>query len=202
MFRFARTSFAIVVVAVTAGQADTIKICSDKQPIIDYPTVDCGCDTLPGKLPIAIFNFNGQPQLSAITGLDFKFTLADGDTGIGEMDYGKLTLGIGNVNTGLALNGFKAGQENSLEFSWKKGEAGFPEGDKLQQILNDLNADGMLTASILDATPGDNYAQLYSIFETQLCITGLGNDRVPEPSAMLIWSSLAAAALALWRGRR
>lgn len=201
MFRLTRIASTVCALGLMASNAKAgmITICSDKQPIIDYPTSACGCDTLPSKLPIAIFNFNGQPQLNDITGMHFKFTMLNGDTGVGELDYNKLTLGIGNVDTGLKLNGFKAGQENSLEFEWSKADSSFVGSDKLGQILADLNADGKLTASIMDATPNDNYAQLYSIFDTQLCLTGNAKEPTPEPASVLVWTALAAGAMAFRR---
>lgn len=186
---------------VSVTRAGEITICSDVQPMIDFPDCHCG-DVLPAKLPFAMFDYSGQPRLQTITGISVSMTIQDGDTGVGELDFNKLTLGLDSVDTGLKLNGFGKGKEPSLTLSWHAGDPGWPSQQKLAQILTDLNQDHQLVASILDATPGDNVVNLYSAFDTQVCLTGIppGPAPVPEPTTLAVWGMLLATAVG-WKRR-
>jgi hypothetical protein len=102
---------------------------------------------------------------------------------------------LDDVNTGIKLNGFKSGQENTLSFSIAN-----LSDSVMSQLLNKLN-DGQLLASIVDATPNDNDVNLYSIFDTTLSLTGTCPDPIPEPTAILVWAA-AGGAMVVARMRR
>jgi hypothetical protein len=190
-----RSLFALALLsATTSAFAGLTKTITDSQPIIDWPLCRCGTP-MPGVLDFALFDFSTQPKLCTIDRIDFTFTMEDGDTGVGEFDYNNLSLALDDVNTGIKLNGFKSGQENTLSFSL----SGLNE-TTMNQLLSKLN-DGQLLASIVDATPNDNDANLYSIFDTTLSLTGTCPDAIPEPTAILVWAA-AGGAMVVARMRR
>lgn len=193
------TLLAAIAIASPASAAITT-ICSDIQPILDYPDCHCG-KPLPPVQPVALFSFEGQPKLTNITGMKFLMTMQNGATGLGDVNYNNLNLVLDSVDTGLKLNGFTAGDENvTLEFVWDATDANWPSQDKLNQILADLYDDNMLLAAIKNLNTNDtNPVNLYSQFDTKLCITGeTGDPSVPEPASLLVW----ALALGVPSGRR
>lgn len=180
-----------------AGLTQTI---TSTQPIIDWPLCDCA-DPMPGVLDFALFNFDGK-SLCSIDSMQFSMTIQDGDTGMGDFDYNNLSLALDGVDTGLKLNGFKAGEEDSLTFTLDKNSPNW-NANAMQQILDKIKTDGQLFASIHDATPDDNAIQLYSSFDTTLSLTGQvcpDPSAVPEPATYLIWG--AAGAVFAYRMRR
>jgi hypothetical protein len=190
-----RFLFALALLsATTPAFAGLTKTITDSQPIIDWPLCRCGTP-MPGVLDIALFDFSTQPKLCTIDQIDFTFTMEDGDTGVGDFDYNNLSLALDDVNTGIKLNGFKSGQENTLSFSIAN-----LSDSVMSQLLNKLN-DGQLLASIVDATPNDNDVNLYSIFDTTLSLTGTCPDPIPEPTAILVWAA-AGGAMVVARMRR
>ncbi len=181
-----------------AGLTQTI---SASQPIIDWPLCRCG-DPLPGVLDFALFEMNGS-ALCSIDAMQFTMTIQDGDTGLSDFDYNNLSLALDGVNTGIKLNGFKAGEKNSLSFSIDENSLGWSDS-AMQQILDNLKSDGQLFASIVDATPNDNAVNLYSAFDTTLTLTGTvcppDPNAVPEPATILMWG--AAGLVLVYRNRR
>ncbi|MBY0589492.1 hypothetical protein K2X85_20140 [bacterium] len=180
-----------------AGLTQTI---TDSQPIIDWPLCRCGTP-LPGVLDFALFDYGNQAKLCTIDKMEFTFTMEDGDTGAGNFDFNNLTLALDDVDTGIKLNGFNSGQENTVTFSLDRNSPNWISDSVMNQILSNLNSDGQLLASIVDATPNDNDANLYSIFDTTLKLTGTCPDAVPEPEAILVWAA-AGTVLVVARMRR
>jgi hypothetical protein len=180
-----------------AGLTQTI---TDSQPIIDWPLCRCGTP-LPGVLDFALFDYGNQAKLCTIDKMEFTFTMEDGDTGPGNFDFNNLTLALDDVDTGIKLNGFNSGQENTVTFSLDRNSPNWISDSVMNQILSNLNSDGQLLASIVDATPNDNDANLYSIFDTTLKLTGTCPDAVPEPEAILVWAA-AGTVLVVARMRR
>jgi hypothetical protein len=133
-------------------------------------------------------------------------TMEDGDTNPGELDYGNLTLQLDDVNTGIPLNGFPAGQEVERTFTLTNTDPNWLSPEQVENLLLALN-DNQLFASIHDATPGDNKVNLYSVFDTTISITGemlggTGQQPVPEPSSVLVWGAVLTVAARVLRKRR
>lgn len=176
---------------------------TDVEPMIDFPDCNCG-KTLPELLPFALFDFTGQMPLATITGIEITLTMQDGDTALGELDYGNLTLQLDNVNTGIQLNDFPAGQEVERTFTLTNSDPNWLSAQDVENLILALN-DNQLFASIHDATPDDNKVNLYSVFDTTISITGEmlgGANQTPEPSSALLWGMAAAAAFGMIRKRR
>lgn len=201
---FARSSLALGLFLATSVASAGIVNLTDTQPMIDFPDANCSCgDLLPAELPFALFDFTGQPSLGSIKGLSITLTMQDGDTGLGQFDRDQLSLALDGVSTGLLLNGFNQGEENTLTFSLEQGDANWLSNDSLNQLLAALG-DNQLLASILDASPDDNGVLLYSFFDTTITLWGdmlSGGDPVPEPASLAIWG-LGAALLIGRRLRR
>ena len=192
-----RAAFLVLVWAPASLMAGMTTMITDTQPIIDWPLCRCGL-ALPASLDFALFDYSNQPKLCGIDSIQFTMTIEDGDTGVGQFDANKLFLGLDNVNTGLALNGFQTGQENTLSFTLDRA-AGLTDAT-IQQILDNLNDDGQLFASIIDTTPDDNNVNLYSVFDTSLNILGTtcinpDPNGVPEPTAIAVWGVIGAAGM-------
>lgn len=199
MFRYAMAVLlAVPMTGAWAGMTTTI---TDTQPIIDYPLCRCGTP-LPGVLDFALFDFSTQAQLCNLDRIELTFTMQDGDTGIGDFDYNNLTLALDDVNTGLKLNGFGSNQEPTLTLSLERGGPNWMSDATVQQILDRLNEDGQLFASIVDATPNDNDANLYSMFDTTLALSGTTGCQVPEPATILVWGVAGLALAYRMRVRR
>jgi hypothetical protein len=174
--------------SVASSWAGPIKTITDTQPIIDFPLCRCGTP-LPAVLDFALFDFSTQPKLCSLRGLELTLTMQDGDTGPADFDFNNLSLALDGVNTGIKLNGFQSGLENSLVFSINDSMPNWLGSGTIAQILDKLK-DGQLMASIVDATPNDNDVNLYSAFDTRLSLMGECPDdpnSVPEPEAILVW---------------
>lgn len=189
--------WAILAALVTSASLATVSragmlTISSTQPMIDWPTAPSCHHDLPGQLPFALFDFQAGQSLATLTGIEVSLTMQNGATGVGEKYHDKLSLGLGSVDTGLKLNGFLDEDELSLSFSLNKNDPGWLSDAAIQSILDDLHADGMLLASILNSMPGLSCLNLYSAFDTTLKLTG---SAVPEPKTMLIWM---AAMLVGW----
>lgn len=197
---FQRFLFALAIVgfmgtpAARAGLITVHRTISDTQPLIDIPSVPNA--NLPAVLPFAIFDFSGQPTLSDLTGIEITLTMEDGDTGAGQFDFNQISLGLDDVPTGIALNGFSTGELNTLTFSLQAGDPGWLSAGAIQDLLTNLYSDNQLFGLLLDATPEDNCVNLYSAFDTTLKLTGTAQV-VPEPASWLIWGLIVGAAT--WR---
>lgn len=184
-------------------QASVVTI-SDVQPMIDWPGPG-GLPTNPAELTFALFDYSTQPKLSDLTAIDFSLSLQCAATMPDDIDFNNLTLGLDGIDTGIKLNGFSATDVNSLLFHVDAGETGFPTNEIAGQLLNRLNDDHQLFASVFDSTPGATNLKMYSAFDTTLMLSGSVSSSdhgttTPEPISALIWS--AATAVLLTRGYR
>ncbi|AFZ29237.1 Hemolysin-type calcium-binding region [Gloeocapsa sp. PCC 7428] len=119
-------------------------------------------------LTSSVYDFTGKSyeSLTTINHISVTLTLHDGDTGIHEMDFNNLTLGLDGIDTGIKLNDFFHGETITQTIR------GIP--NKAAQILNELQADGQLVGSVVDSTPRDkNTITIPFNFDTTLTITGL-----------------------------
>lgn len=89
--------------------------------------------------------------LSGLTGFEITLTLFDGDSAPGDYDYGNLSLGLGDADTGLLLNGFRNGQTDTQTLS-----LGALASSVAAQIYADLIDDGRIVAYILDSDSDRN----------------------------------------------
>ena len=86
----------------------------------------------------------------SIQSISVTLTLDDGDTASGDPDEGDLTLGLDGIDTGIKLDGFPDGQQETLTIT-----SGSP--NNAGAILDALKADNELDGSIFDADTGDNF---------------------------------------------
>ncbi len=200
-----RIGLLLALTSLAAGyvRAEVVTI-TDTQPIIDFP--DCSCSLpLPAELPFAIFDFTGQPRLVNLTSVELVFTMDDGDTAPGELDFNNLSLGLDRVHTSLLFNGFGSGQEPTLTLRMQQGDPNWLTPAMAQTLLEDVYDDRQLFASIVDATPNDNFVNLYSMFDTTIRLTGPttpGPNPVPEPGSLLVWGLTLGALACGWRRMR
>lgn len=149
---------------------------------------------LPDKLNFAIFAFPEDLVWKDIDSMSITLSIEDGDTALGEFDHNNITLGLDGIDTGVALNGFAGGQLLEQTFTFT------PSSEIMQSLVNALNEDGMLFASLLDATPGDNLLNLSGYTITSLSITGCA-DTVPEPLSLLVWGLAICLFIGRWHRR-
>ncbi|HEX8077540.1 MAG TPA: PEP-CTERM sorting domain-containing protein [Chthoniobacterales bacterium] len=71
----------------------------------------------PAELTASPWDFTGQPTLASIGFISITLTLIDGDSASGQFDFNHLFLALDGVNTGLALNGFRSGFQDTLTIS-------------------------------------------------------------------------------------
>jgi hypothetical protein len=198
MVRFRAVACAAAAWAGVAAAAQ-IQIC-DVQPNIDYTCNNCSPTT--NSLPIAVFDFSKQANLSSLKSLDgIEFTMsmqAPVATNSG------LRLGLNGIDTGISLDGFARDTLNAKTFSLSNTDANWLSAEKQSALLSSLTANnGEVTASILADNPQNLKLQLYSDTDVKLCLNCSTPDvptRVPEPAALLTWGLVAAAA-AGWRRR-
>jgi hypothetical protein len=101
---------------------------------------------------LGTFTFlDAASTLIDLTGIEITLSLFDGDTGDNQFDAGNLTLGLGDVDTGILLNGFNGGETNTRTFSLGTLNAGLAA-----QIYADLIDDGALLAYIFDSDSDGN----------------------------------------------
>lgn len=201
MPRFARKLALGLVIWVLANvvQASTVTI-SDAQPMINWPGPG-GLATNPAELTFALFDYSTQPILSDLTAIDFSLSLQCAATMPNDIDFNNLTLGLDGIDTGIKLNGFSATDVTALSFHVDAGGTGFPSNETVGQLLNSLNDDYQLFASILDSTPGATTLKMYSAFDSTLMLSGPVSPSdhgttTPEPISALIWSAATAGFLA------
>jgi len=108
------------------------------------------------------FTFPAQDVASCVSiqSISVTLTLDDGDTGAGDFDEGELTLGLDGIDTGIELDGFPNGSEETLTITGSPNNAA--------AILVALKADNELDGSIFDASSGDNTVDIPASFDTTL----------------------------------
>lgn len=190
MQKFSRL-FAAAGVGVLALMAGT----ASAAPIVLSSTVDqSGFLDLQNQptypLTATPYDFTGQGYgaMTAINSLTVTLELNDGNTGPGEFDENKLTLGLDGINTGIKLNGFNGGQIITLDVTGNPALAA--------ALLSALQADGQLVGTILDADPANgpqgDLLGVPRLVTTTLEIDGTVRDQggggtpVPLPAAVLL----------------
>ena len=133
------------------------------------------------------YNFQAQQaaldSLVSIERIAVTLTILDGDTALGEFDFGNLTLRLDGIETGIRLNGFRNNQTDTLRIEAAPTNAA--------DILTALKADGRLTGTIFDAD-ADNDGRLISRdFATTLEIIG-------TPVPLEISPGLGSLVLGAW----
>ena len=116
----------------------------------------------------------GYTILTSIESLSVNLSVVDGDTSLLDInnpnqDFNNLFLALDGINTGIALNGFRNNQTDTLTIT------GAPSNQNTaNQLLVALKADGQLLGSVIDITPTNNDAtrRFASSFTTTLEITG------------------------------
>lgn len=117
----------------------------------------------------------GYTILTSIQNLSVTLTVDDGDTSALDInnpnqDFNNLFLALDGINTGIALNGFRNNQINTLTIT------GAPSNQNTaNQLLSALKADGQLLGSVIDTTltNNDNRRRFANTFTTTLEITGV-----------------------------
>jgi vancomycin permeability regulator SanA len=113
------------------------------------------------------YSFSNTGRIASIKQVTIKATILEGDTGSGQFDENDLLLELDNINTGIALNGFRTGQTDTRTIS------GIPNHGRALKVA--LKKDGKLAARIIDADPADqggNGVGIPANFETTLRIKG------------------------------
>jgi len=182
--------FAAAGVGVLALMAGT----ASAAPIVISSTVDqSGYSDLQNQpvypLTATHYDFTGQGygSMTAINSLTVTLELNDGNTGAGEFDENKLTLGLDGIDTGIKLNGFLGGQIITLDVTGNPALAA--------ALLSALQADGQLVGTIIDADPTNgpqgDLLGVPRLVTTTLEIDGTvrdngGGNPVPLPAAVLV----------------
>jgi hypothetical protein len=110
------------------------------------------------------FTFQDVDKITKITKIAITLTLAGASTQAGDPDQGNLTLALDGIDTGLLLDGLPQADTGTLTIS------GVPVNEA--EIRARLLRDGKLSATIIDATPGDNGMSASSADDTTLVIKG------------------------------
>jgi hypothetical protein len=113
------------------------------------------------------YSFSNTGRIASIKQVTIKATILEGDTGSGQFDENDLLLELDNINTGIALNGFRTGETDTRTIS------GVPNQGRALKAA--LKKDGKLAARIIDADPNDqggNGVGIPANFETTLRIKG------------------------------
>jgi hypothetical protein len=113
------------------------------------------------------YSFSNTGRIASLKQVTIKATILEGDTGSGQFDENDLLLELDNINTGIALNGFRTGETDTRTIS------GVPNQGRALKAA--LKKDGKLAARIIDADPNDqggNGVGIPANFETTLRIKG------------------------------
>jgi hypothetical protein len=113
------------------------------------------------------YSFSNTGRIASLKQVTIKATILEGDTGSGQFDENDLLLELDNINTGIALNGFRTGQTDTRTIG------GTPNQGRALKAA--LKKDGKLAARIIDADPNDqggNGVGIPANFETTLRIKG------------------------------
>jgi hypothetical protein len=110
------------------------------------------------------YSFSKVSKIARLNKVAITATIFDGSTGPGQFDENNLFLALDGINTGIALNGFRAGFTDTLTIS------GTPNNSRA--IRNALKADKQLAATIIDTDSGDNFVSMPATFQTTLQIKG------------------------------
>ena len=111
------------------------------------------------------FSFTKTSKIVTINRITITATITDGDSGAGETERNDLLLVLDGVNTGIQLNGFRNGLQDT------RTNSGVPINKR--ELRNKLRQDGELQATIKDRDPGPNQdIILPANFETTLTIKG------------------------------
>jgi hypothetical protein len=110
------------------------------------------------------FTFPGVDKVTKIAKIAITVTLAGGGTQAGDPEQGALTLALDGIDTGLLLDGLPQADTGTVTIS------GIPNNEA--EIRARLQRDGKLSATIIDATPGDNGMSASSADNTTLVIKG------------------------------
>jgi hypothetical protein len=113
------------------------------------------------------YSFSNTGRIASLKQVTIKATILEGDTGSGQFDGNDLLLELDNINTGIALNGFRTGETDTRTIS------GVPNQGRALKAA--LKKDGKLAARIIDADPNDqggNGVGIPANFETTLRIKG------------------------------
>jgi len=95
-------------------------------------------------------SFSKTRTIASIKQVTITVTIRDGDSALGEGDENDLLLGLDNINTGIALNGFRNNEIDQRTIS------GIP--NQARALKAALKADGKLEARIVDADPAEGNA--------------------------------------------
>jgi hypothetical protein len=116
-------------------------------------------------VPDSPFSFTKTSKIVRIKRIAITATITDGDSGVGETERGDLLLVLDGVNTGIPLNGYRNGLQDT------RTNGGVPINQR--ELRNKLRQDGELHATIKDRDPGPNQdIILPANFETTLVIKG------------------------------
>jgi large repetitive protein len=141
--------------------------------------------TTTAPIQIASFDFSSTDysSLSVIRDISITLRIDDGDSAVGDFDYGNLTLFLDGINTGILLNGFPNGSSfpQTIIASISNSAA----------ILAALQSDGKLIASISDSTPGDNLLNTV-VFTATLIIDEAPIPPVSAPSSFTVTEDVAS----------
>ena len=111
------------------------------------------------------YSFSNTRKIASLKRVTIKATIFDGNTGSGDSDENDLFLQLDQINTGIALNGFRG---NVTDTQIIRGNP-----NHRSALKEALKRDGQLAARIIDADPNDpNSLAIPSTFETTLRIKG------------------------------
>jgi hypothetical protein len=113
------------------------------------------------------YRFSKTRRIARLRKVTITARISEGDTARGEFDHNDLLLALDNINTGIALNGFRTGHTD------KRTISGVPNHRTALKAA--LKKDGKLGARIIDADPADkggNGVAIPAKFKTTLRIRG------------------------------